>query len=37
LELGKAPACFLRIRSDLLTGVELLIVAIAGGLGLGGD
>src|SRR3954451_13310565 len=34
LQLGKAAAGFIRIRADLLTGVALVIVAIAGGLGL---
>ena len=36
LELGKAAARVIRIRSDLLTGVALVVVAIVGGLGLDG-
>jgi len=36
LQLGRAAAQFIRIRSDLLTGVALLIMAIALGLGMGG-
>jgi putative Mn2+ efflux pump MntP len=37
LQVGRAAARFIRIRSDLLTGVALVVVAIAMGLGLGGD
>ena len=35
LELGRAAAHFIRLRSDLLTGVALVIMAIVLGLGLG--
>jgi putative Mn2+ efflux pump MntP len=35
LELGRAAAQFIRLRSDLLTGVALVIMAIVLGLGLG--
>jgi putative Mn2+ efflux pump MntP len=35
LELGGAAAHFIRVRSDLLTGVALVIMAIVLGLGLG--
>ena len=34
LQLGRAAAHYIRIRSDLLTGVALLVMAIALGLGL---
>jgi putative Mn2+ efflux pump MntP len=35
LELGRAAAHFIRVRSDLLTGVALVMMAIVLGLGLG--
>jgi manganese efflux pump family protein len=35
LELGRAAAHFIRLRSDLLTGVALVVMAIVLGLGLG--
>jgi manganese efflux pump family protein len=35
LELGRAAAALIRLRSDLLTGVALVIMAIVLGLGLG--
>jgi putative Mn2+ efflux pump MntP len=35
LELGRAAARFIRLRSDLLTGVALVIMSIVLGLGLG--
>ena len=35
LELGRAAAHFVRLRSDLLTGVALVVMAIVLGLGLG--
>jgi manganese efflux pump family protein len=34
LQLGRAAAGFIRVRSDLLTGVALIVMAIALGLGL---
>jgi putative Mn2+ efflux pump MntP len=36
LQLGRAAANFINIRSDLLTGVALVIMAVALGLGMGG-
>jgi putative Mn2+ efflux pump MntP len=35
LEIGRVAAQFIRIRSDLLTGVALIIMAIVLGLGWG--
>jgi manganese efflux pump family protein len=37
LQVGRAAARFIRIRADLLTGVALVVVAVALALGLGGD
>jgi len=34
LELGRAAAHFIRLRSDLLTGVALVVMAVVLGLGL---